>query len=437
MKKTLKKCLSVTLLLCLSAIFASCSSVGEDASLLFDISEASFESSELKESGITLKIRELKSLALSVEIDATESESLSEEDCVELAKKYYPDVRSILSEFYGNPKFLKRVGKGPYPAGEVFYSRVELSPSDKMVSSIVFENDAAKLRELLNEYFTDDLIEKAFSLEYPCPIYEKDGVLYRTIFEEGNGYHACDLEAGRIISKENGFVRFGFPIYSIDFESNEISDKDFWVFGYFDFVYEDSAWKINDLRLSGEQYSYNDFPVGCADIRMDGFFEIGDEYNQNGVAVELKDDANATVAFDDKTLNLKLTNRASSIKKAENVGGNIFVSFNCIFDESETVVISESDGKVIAQFVSNGYCTAQNGDWYYIKLDRKTRACDVYDRNNNAVCEICAIRQPDAVYKSLPEIASIASFSLEADGFSIIYNETPYKQIDSSANKTN
>ena len=431
MKKALQKFLTAVILLCIIVAIAACSDAGK--SLSTSSSEAGIEYTSQEESnGNALKVSELKSLAATEKITVTDSKKISEEDCIKLAKQYYPDVCAILSEFYGSPKFLKMTNNGPIAAGEVHYSQVKLAPNNKIISSIAFENDAAKLREVVDEYFTDNLIETAFNLEYPCPIYEEDGILYRTVFEEGDGYHGCDFESGRIISNENGCVRFGFPIYSIDFDSNEVS-KDFWIFGYFDFVYEDSNWKINDLRIASEQYSYDDFPGGNADIRMDDFFEIADEYEQNGIAVELKDDRNVAVTIDGKRFIAELTSRASSIKKVERIGGNLFVSFNCIFDEAETVVFSENENEVIAQFVSSGYCTNAGGNWYYIKLDRENRLCDIYDWNGNAVCGFVTVRQPDAVYKSLPEIAPIADFYLTEDGFSIIYNETAYRQIESNS----
>lgn len=355
---------------------------------------------------------------------SVDAQSITEEECEALAYDIYDEVLAIAQEFYGCPEFLW-CQPGQYSLSETIYTEVcvNLAPSENAV--IIFENNSAFLENLVDEYFTDALIDLAFDLEYPCPIYEDEGILYRTEYEPGVGEKACDLSAGRILSRENGIVRYGFPIYHMDIETHELSVKPFWAFGYMDFVYEDEAWKVNDFRLSNVFYSYNEFPGGTAPIRMDEFFETTDSLESDNVVANLENGAVSCI-IGDKTVTAELNINSSKVRNIERVGGNVFVSFLGAFEEIETLVISEESGEIISQFVSNGYCTDDSGNWYYVVIDRENLRGDIYDKANNPLRNFMAVKQDTYEYRALPMIAPIDDISFDDGTFTITYDVTAY-----------
>lgn len=365
--------------------------------------------------------------------ESKNAEKLTEEECEKLAYDMYADVLSIAKEFYGFPDYLfSTPGKmhksfeslDPSKSG---YFEVRYFDNESASSTIKFKPDVKMLNEVLNNYFTDDLINLAFSLKYPCPILVDNGVMYRAEYEPPTAETVCDISAGRVISRDKGVVRYGFPIYYIDYDTEEI-DESFWFLGYMDFVYEDEQWKINDFRLSREAYNEDLFPGSLVDIRMDDFFDIDDSATLDNIKVELKGDKNVTVSVDGKKADFKLEKKASKIEKIEQSNDNIFVSFLGIANEMETLVVSKTDLKLNASFVANAYCVNENGDWFYLIINRDTKTCDIYDKADSAIYGVSVIRQPKTKEFGLPEIAPIDELKYEDGKFSVVYDLTGYLQ---------
>ena len=425
----MKTIISLILIFCVTILCACTEDVPEYSYESFESSETNEISKENSESKLNISEYNLvpmnHSQATPFAPAATTAETLSEEDCIALAYDMYDDVLSIAKEFYGFPDYLVGVPGSEQIIDGVAYYQIRCRTDGKITSSIEFQNDADMLRNLVDFYFTDQLISSAFSLEYPCAIFAEDGVLYGTSHEPNTANTGCDISAGRIISRDNGIVRFGFPIFNIDYNTNK-PDEDFWIFGYMDFVYEDEKWKINDFRLSREHYSHSDFPGGLAEIRMDDFFTLDDNKEIEGVEINLDGEKNVSIEFSGKSITAELTKRASKINGIEKAGGNIFVSFLGAFGELETLVVSEADATISTRFVSNGFCTTENGDWYYLTVDRENRLCDILDKSGTPIHGFAAIKQELAQYRSLPEIAPIDDIELDEDGFTIIYDITGY-----------
>ena len=355
---------------------------------------------------------------------SADAQSITEEECESLAYDIHDEVLAIAQEFYGFPMFLRRQ-PGKYSlAGDPIYTEVYVNPAPSEKAAVEFENNVEFLENIVDEYFTDALIDLAFSLEYPCPIYEENGVLYRTIYEEGSGVKYTDLSAGRILSREDGIVRYGFPIYSADVETC-VTKKDFWVLGYMDFVYEDEAWKVNDFRLSGVAYSYNYFPGGTAPIRMDDFFETTDGLESENVTVNL-DSGTVSCVVGDKTVTAELNINSSKVRNIERIGGNVFISFLGALNETETLVISEEGGAILSQFISNGYCADENGNWYYVVIDCEKLRGDIFDKEDKPLRNFIAVKQDTYEYRALPMIAPIDEISFDGEIFTITYDVTAY-----------
>ena len=366
--------------------------------------------------------------------DAKSAEEITEAECEALAYYMYADVLSIAKEFYGFPSYLfgtpgtkheTYVGIDQFNSS---YREVRVQKRENVGSTIEFEADAEKLRELLNTYFSEELIELAFNLKHPCPIIEDDGVLYRMTHEPVTATTACDIAAGRIISRENGVVRYGFPIYFIDTDSDNTDDK-LWIFGYMDFVYENNKWKVNDFRLSREAYDETYFPASKADVRMDDFFAIDDSMSKDGIEVLLDGEKKVTVKVDGKVIETELAKKSSKIRSIEKAGGSIFVSFLGTFGESETLVIRESDHQIAASFISDAYCITENGDWYYLTLNRENRTCDIFDKDGKSVYGIGAIIQNNTDEFGLHEIAPVEELKYEDGKFSVVYDLKGYPQV--------
>ncbi len=355
---------------------------------------------------------------------ANNVDDITDEECEELAYDVYDEVFCIVKEFYGFPEYL-RIEPGEYPANEIPYTEVYVNPNPNDKYPVVFENNAESIKATVDKYFTDALIKLAFSLDKPCPIYEENGKLYRTEYETNTAYAGCDISAGRILFRENGIVRYGFPIYFLDYETHE-PDTDFWTLGYMDFAYEDSAWKVDDLRLSSVHYSADNFPGGKADIRMDDFFETTDEAQFEGITASLKNGKEVFVTVSGHTVSEKLTVTASKVRKIEASNGNVFVSVLGAFGETETLVISEKEGTVISKFISNGYCITKNGDWFYTKINRETLKGEVFDKNNKAVSGYQLVKQDSGEHRALPEIAPIEKMEYNDGKIEITYDVTAY-----------
>ena len=350
-------------------------------------------------------------------------ETITEDECELLALDVYADVMSILSEFYGFPEYLGFDAE-PHSDEELPYGKVVILSRDKRNSSIAFENDADKLRDILDDYFTDDFEELAFSLKSPCPIYEEDGVLYRTITDTGNGMRGVDLGAGRIISRENGVVRYAFPIYFLEFDTNE-PEEDYKRIGYMDFAYEDGKWKLDDCRVTDTTISVLHYPGGKDIIEKDVLENLQDDLTTDGITVSLNKNDEAEIAFNGKTANLEIKNATNKIRKIEKANGNIFVSFLGVFGKLETVVVSESSLETVAVFVSDGYEITENG-WNYVVVDRANQEYLIKDNNGNLLGKCEAVKQEAADYFSLPRIASVYSFTVTDEKCEIVYDTIVY-----------
>ncbi len=356
---------------------------------------------------------------------AVNAESITEEECRLLAMDMYREVLAIAEEFYGVPCSLLRPSGVPYPAGEIVYSEVNFFEDENKDSPIEFKNDPDHLRSVVEKYFTDRLVESAFNLEYPCPIYEENGVLYRTGYETGSGQQGLDIAAGRILSRENGIVRYIFPIYHLDFETND-PDNDFWFIGYMDFAFEGGQWKVDDFRFSGIKYSREHFPGGNAvEIRMDDYFDEGTTETFGEISVSVSGGKNAVCSFGEKSINIALGCNSSNIESIEKIDGNIFISFLGVFGENEVVVISESEGSIISQFSAQTYTVTEDG-WYYVNIDRANKACIIYNENNEALRECSAVVYEDAFLFTMPAIAPIEKIEVTEEEILLTYNDICY-----------
>lgn len=63
-----------------------------------------------------------------------------------------------------------------------YHSKVIEEPQSKNLSDISFKNDVDQINSVLEQYLSKELISLAFNLQAPCPVYIKDGELYRTIY---------------------------------------------------------------------------------------------------------------------------------------------------------------------------------------------------------------------------------------------------------------
>lgn len=412
----------IPLVLLLCVLITACSSGNPDKTTgNSDVSGTSNDQENISE-GVTLV--PVNNSLVDYVPSATSSQDLTEEDCEMLALDIYDEVLGIVKEFYGSPEFLK-VQPGSYPAGEIPYTEVYVNPNPRDEYPIVFENNADSIRAIVDDYFTDSLIDLAFSLEYPCPIYEEDGVLYRTSYETNVGEKGCDISAGRILSRENGIVRYGFPIYFIDNETYE-PDTEFWTLGYMDFMFEDEKWKLNDFRLSNVFYSVTEFPGGDAPIRMDDFFETEDVLQSDNISAALENGKSVSCVVDGKTVTAELNITASKVRKIERAGGNVFVSFLGAFEETETLVIAEESGEIVSRFVSNGYCTDESGNWYYVVIDREEQKGDIFDKDGTAIRNFVAVKQDSAEYRAFLQIAPIEELTFDGETFTVSYDITAY-----------
>ncbi len=363
---------------------------------------------------------------------AVNADDITDEECEFLTLSLYDDVISIAREFYGFPQYLHNsageqiVGGKDWQGNDITYTEVYYYPNENITSSIVFENDIEMLEDVVDEYFSESLKNSAFSLAFPCPIYYEDGKLYRTTYEPGFGESCCDIAAGRIVSRDNGIVKYAFPIYDV----NIVSDTpytDTWSMGYIDYVYENGKWLINDFRFGTEIYAQYEFPGGQWDVfKMSDYFDITLACEFENILVGLNN-GNVTVSFDEKTVITELSGNICEIAGIEKAGGNMFISFNGALGEMETIVISQENGEIVSKFVSNGYCLSETGDWYYTVIDYEERGIDVCDKTGTAIRGVAAIVYENAFELNLPLIPPVDDVAIKEDGtFVITYDISVY-----------
>ena len=233
-----------------------------------------------------------------------------------------------------------------------------------------------------------------------------------------------DFAAGRIISREDGVVRYAFPMYYLDFETNEPKSQHTYM-GYMDFAYEDGKWKVDDCYLSYTKYSYDYYPGGQSVIYAEVLDDLEDELVFDGISVLLSEDDKAVMEYDGKTIDLPIKNPTNKIRKIEKANGNIFISFLGVFEEIETVVVSESTLEIVGSFVSNGYCITEDG-WNYVVIERATQSYLIKDKNGELICDCAAVKQEYADDFCLPHIAPIKSVVKTDEGYEISYDTRAY-----------
>lgn len=373
-----------------------------------------------------------------ISIDASE---ITDEEAYILASDLYYELHDIAAEFYGYPLSLfYEMPEGGISASQLpYHSKVIEDSGAKNVSDIVFKNDVNQINSVLEKYLSKDLIKLAFNLEEPCPIYLKDGELYRTCYDPPTSNSAADLRAGKIVSRENGIVYFAYPVYSIHYDTNvpniyaDSYDNLFAVnFAYIAFVYENGSWKANDFRFLGSVYASYVFPGGKPIISAEEFFGEKLEESKDGVDVTLTDGQNVEIVVGGKTHATELKAKSAKIKDIAKSGDNIFVTFTGVLGNDETVVISESKNEIISQFLSQGFCT--NGDnWYYLKLDAENYLCDLLDKNGNAIYGFGVVRHSNPLIPiyTLYDIAEIDSLTQLTDGdFKVTFKALPENKKD-------
>ena len=360
---------------------------------------------------------------------STNASEITDDEAFILASKLYFELVDIAKEFYGFPYYLNyEMPEGGISASQLPYHSKVIEISDpKNISDIKFKNDVNQINSVLEKYLSKDFIALAFNLEEPCPIYLKDGELYRTSYEPLTMHVAADLKAGRILSREKGIVRYAYPVYFINYdthvpEPNYRHVGDNVLYNYVDFVYENGIWKANDFRFCGPIYNSTHFPAGKAKITADDFFGAKQEADIEGVRVVLSEGTKAEITISGTTLSSELKNKSAKIKEIKKSGDNIFVTFTGVLGNDETIVISESKKEIISQFLSQGFCT-KDDEWYYLKLDSENYLCDLLDKNGTAIHGFGVVRYKSNTAEgySLYEIASIASVELIDNEFKVTF----------------
>lgn len=359
---------------------------------------------------------------------STNASEITDDEAFILASKLYFELVDIVKEFYGFPVSLGyETPEGGISASEPYFAKVIETLAPKNISDIKFKNNVDQINSVLEKYLSKDFIALAFNLEEPCPIYLKDGELYRTIYEPLTMHVAADLKAGRILSREKGIVRYAYPVYFINYdthvpEPNYRHVGDNVMYNYVDFVYENGIWKANDFRFCGPIYNSTHFPAGEAKITADDFFGAKQEADIEGVRVVLSEGIKAEITISGTTLSSELKNKSAKIKEIKKSGDNIFVTFTGVLGNDETIVISESKKEIISQFLSQGFCT-KDDEWYYLKLDSENFLCDLLDKNGTAIHGFAVVRYKSNMAEgySLYEIASIASVELIDNEFKVTF----------------
>ena len=197
-------------------------------------------------------------------------------------------------------------------------------------------------------------------------------------------------------------------------------------FGYFDFIYENGAWKVNDFRLEPTAYSYLAFPCGKADITKEAFYGLGDKLESNGTTVTLNGGKNVVITHNGKNIDTQLKNDAAKIKAVIKNGNNIFISFVKAFDVTETVIYSTENESIITSFVSNGFCVADNGDWYYATIDYENYTCNMHNKDGEVIVASGVVRQEKTSNRALLKITPIDEIKINESGFEIYYDTAKF-----------
>jgi len=415
----MKKRVLISFLLICILMLASCTDQATQST------EEPSQSDNLFEQNAVVQIEEKTSVVPAV--TSTSADIISDKECEVLASKMYNSILAIATEFYGLPIHLSyEEPKGGYSASETVYAKVIERVDLTHLSLLEFKNDEQQIRNILTKYLSEGLIESAFSLKAPCPIYSEDGVLFRTIYEPTTGNYACDISGGRIISRENSIVRYAFPIYYVNYDTNAPIYDEGSFFGYFDFIYENGAWKVNDFRLEPTAYSYLAFPCGKADITKDAFYGLGDKLESNGTTVTLNGGKNVVITHNGKSIDTQLKNDAAKIKAVIKNGNNIFISFVKAFDVTETVIYSTENESIITSFVSNGFCVADNGDWYYATIDYENYTCNMHNKDGEVIVASGVVRQEKTTNRALLKITPIDEIKINESGFEIYYDTAKF-----------
>ena len=422
MKKILAALIALTIMLSVCACTPNVSDVSD--------TEQPQESSEAAKPLITtLSTKTVLQSDKAVKI-TNDASKLTDEEAIELASSFYLPLVDIAGEFYGFPRSLFYESPGGIPADEQYHAKIVSGGKSKGLSGIIFEIDVEQINSVLETYLTKDLIALAFNLQQPCPIYVQGGELYRTTYEPNTSNVAIDINAGKIISRENGIVRFVYPVYYVNYDTNvpivydEIIEDYVVNFNYIDFVYENGRWKANDFRLIGSVYAGTPFPAGRASIAAEDYFEAKLETNKEGVAVVLNNSLNAEITVNGKTVSATLENRSGKIKEIKESGDNIFVTFTGVVGKDETIVISKTTGEKVSQFASHGF-VANGNDWYYLKLDYENNLCDLLDKDGKAIhgFGVPHYRKGEVGGYSLHTIAPIDNVTFDNSEFKVTFEE--------------